>query len=87
MGKAGSVFPEPAAVVENLGRESLIYLDCQRHRSFDSESQDGYIAIQQSSQLAGCHGDRFAFGVSPTSFFVFDGNDETICFPQHSRHS
>ncbi len=80
-------FPGTAAVVENLGRESLIYLDCQRHSSFDSESQDGYIAIQQSSQLAGRHGDRFAFGVSPTSFFVFDGNDETICFPQHSRHS
>jgi multiple sugar transport system ATP-binding protein len=83
----GLRFSGTAAVVENLGRESLLYLDCPELRSFDSESQDGYFAIQQSSQISGRHGDDFTFHAPPSSLFVFDRNGRTVSFPDQTTHS
>ncbi len=83
----GLTFAGIARVVENLGRETLLYLDCPDLKTVDSESQEGYVAVQQSSQFTGRHGERFSFGVSADAFFVFDGDGNTVRFPSSTISS
>lgn len=70
-----------ARVVENLGRETLLYLDCPDLRTVDSESQEGYFAVQQPSQFESRHGEQFSFGIPAEALFVFHEDGQTLRFP------
>ncbi|NHT75723.1 multiple sugar transport system ATP-binding protein [Rhizobium sp. PP-F2F-G38] len=73
--------PARVAVVESLGRETLIYADAGNLRTFDSESQDGYLAAHRSSQVMLRPGDPLTLSIDPAAFYLFDRNGETLRFP------
>ncbi|PYE43002.1 multiple sugar transport system ATP-binding protein [Rhizobium sp. PP-F2F-G20b] len=72
--------PARVAVVESLGRETLIYADAGDLRTFDSESQDGYLAAHRSNQLMLRPGDPLMLSIDPAAFYLFDRNGETLRF-------
>ncbi|TCQ08799.1 multiple sugar transport system ATP-binding protein [Rhizobium sp. PP-F2F-G36] len=72
--------PARVAVVESLGRETLIYADAGALRTFDSESQDGYLAAHRSSQVMLRPGDPLTLSIDPAAFYLFDRNGETLRF-------
>ncbi|WDR02572.1 ABC transporter ATP-binding protein [Devosia algicola] len=74
------------AVIESLGRETLVYLDGGQVRATDSESHEGYFAVHRTRQITARHGDGLTVTVDPNAVFLFGPDDETIAFPQ-SHHS
>lgn len=67
-------------VIENLGRETLLYLDAGELRTFDSESNEGYFAVHSSRQVAARHGETLPISIDPASVFVFNANGTTQRF-------
>ena len=43
--------PARVAVIESLGRETLLYADAGALRAYDSESQEGFFAVHRSAQI------------------------------------
>ena len=68
------------SVVEQLGRETLIYLDAQIC-AFDSESAEGHFAIHRSRQIDARPGQILEFWAPPAAFHVFDSDDRAIRAP------
>ena len=64
-------------VVENLGRETLVYVDADQVRSVESESQDGYFAIHVPEQVRLSYGDTFTVSVPEDALYLFDANGKT----------
>ncbi|KQR69983.1 ABC transporter ATP-binding protein [Rhizobium sp. Leaf341] len=88
--RAGSAVPgritlqAHVAVLESLGRETLIYADAGTLQTYDSESQDGYLAVHRSSQ---CHmrpGDPLTLSIDPAAIYLFDRNGQTLRFATHA---
>ncbi len=73
--------PARVAVVEGLGRETLLYADAGDLKTFDSESQDGYLAAHRASQVMLRPGDPLTLSIDPAAFYLFDANDRTLRFP------
>ena len=73
------------AVVESLGRETLLYMDGRPLRAFDSESHEGYFAVHRTRQINARHGDPLRVGIDPQAVYLFDPSDRAIAWP--SRHS
>ncbi|MGQ7845888.1 ABC transporter ATP-binding protein [Granulosicoccus sp. 3-233] len=74
------------AVVESLGRDTLLYLDCDGVRAFDSESHEGYFAIHRSCQLPAVHGQNLQMAVDPRATYVFDSSGATCVYPLAPNH-
>jgi len=70
------------AVVESLGRETLLYVDAGPVRAFDSESHEGYFAVHRGRQVAARHGDHVPLAIDPAQVFVFDRDGRTLRIPQ-----
>jgi multiple sugar transport system ATP-binding protein len=69
------------AVIESLGRETLLYLDAGTLRAFDSESHEGHFAVHRTRQIAAAHGDPLTLGVDPRAVYLFDAQDRAIVWP------
>ena len=69
------------AVVESLGRETLLYLDAAPVRAFDSESLEGHFAIHRTRQIDARMGDALTVGIAPRSVYLFDADDRAIAWP------
>jgi multiple sugar transport system ATP-binding protein len=79
--EGGWVLDGSIAVIESLGRETLLYLDGGALRAHDSESHEGYFAVHRTRQIAARHGDRLRMGISPDAVYLFDGADRAIAWP------
>jgi multiple sugar transport system ATP-binding protein len=77
----GWVLGGRVAVVESLGRETLLYVDAAPLSTFDSESHEGYVAVHRSSQFAAAHGDAVRFAIRPEAAFLFTRDGRTVGFP------
>jgi multiple sugar transport system ATP-binding protein len=69
------------AVIENLGRETLLYLDAGVLRAFDSESHEGHFAVHRTRQIVAQHGDEITLGVDPRAVYLFDAKDRAVVWP------
>ncbi|WP_062212780.1 ABC transporter ATP-binding protein [Aureimonas sp. AU12] len=78
----GSRIRGTVAVIESLGRETLVYVDAGVLRSFDSESQDGYLAVHRSRQIDVKQGDPVTLTLDPETLFVFAPDGTTVRFPE-----
>jgi multiple sugar transport system ATP-binding protein len=72
-------------VVESLGRETLMYVDAGALRAFDSESHEGYFAVQRPSQVSAAYGDPITFTIDPTALFVFAEDGRSLRHPPVQR--
>ena len=77
----GWVLDGSIAVIESLGRETLLYLDGGPLRAWDSESHEGYFAVHRTRQIAARHGDRLRVGISPDAVYLFDAEGRAIGWP------
>lgn len=73
--------PGQVAIVESLGRETLLYVDCGAVRTVDSESHEGYVAVQQNRQIRLAIGEAFQVHLNPERLYLFDDQDRTILYP------
>jgi len=78
----GWVLNGTIAVIESLGRETLLYLNGGRLRAFDSESHEGYFAVHRTRQITARHGDPLRIGIDPRAVYLFDPSDQAIAWPQ-----
>ena len=69
------------AVIESLGRETLLYLNGGPLRAFDSESHEGYFAVHRNQQITARHGDPLRVGINPAAVYLFDAKDRAIAWP------
>ncbi len=69
------------AVIESLGRETLLYLDGGPLRAFDSESHEGYFAVHRTRQITARHSDKLRVGIDPDAVYLFDQFDRAIAWP------
>ena len=69
------------AVIESLGRETLLYLDAGPLRAFDSESHEGHFAVHRTRQINARHGDPLTLGIDPRAIYLFDSNGMAIAWP------
>ena len=76
--------PMSVALVESLGRETLIYLDGGDLRVVDGESSEGFIAVQLASQNPLNVGAPVSIGWDPASVYLFDAAGSRLATP-HSR--
>jgi multiple sugar transport system ATP-binding protein len=79
------------AVIESLGRETLLYADAGPLRAYDSESQEGFFAVHRSSQVVAAPGDPVTLSISPDAVYLFDRDGTTLRSPAagnatHSTH-
>lgn len=73
------------AIVENLGRETLVYADLAPLTAWDSESHEGYFAIHRTSQMAARHGDPITASIQAGAVFLF-AEDGTTLRGARTRH-
>ena len=76
--------PAKVAVIESLGRETLLYADAGAVQTVDSETQESFFAVHRSSQVVAHPGDAISLGVARDSVFLFDRTGRTIRFPEGS---
>jgi multiple sugar transport system ATP-binding protein len=69
------------AVIESLGRETLLYLDAGPLRAFDSESHEGHFAVHRTRQINARHGDPLTLGIDPRAIYRFYFNGMAIYWP------
>ena len=83
VGEAGE-WPVPAkvVVVESLGREALLYADAGPVRTFDSESQEGFLSVHRSAQITAAPGDAVTLSIPKHAVYLFDGQGQTLRFPE-----
>ena len=74
------------AVVESLGRDTLLYLNGGGIKAFDSESHEGYFAIHRTRQLQAVHGQQLQVAIDPGAAYVFDSSGKTCVFPLAPNH-
>jgi multiple sugar transport system ATP-binding protein len=72
--------PSRVAVVESLGRETLLYVDAAPLRATDAESHEGYLAVHRPSQLPYRAGDEISLSLDPAALLLFDRNGRTRRF-------
>jgi multiple sugar transport system ATP-binding protein len=73
--------PARVAVIESLGRETLLYADAGALRAYDSESQEGFFAVHRSSQIVAAPGDPITISISRDAVYLFDRNGNTLRYP------
>ena len=69
------------AVIESLGRETLLYLDAGAVRAFDSESHEGHFAVHRTRQITARLGDPLRLGLDPRAVYLFDASDRAVAWP------
>jgi multiple sugar transport system ATP-binding protein len=78
---AGLALDGRIAVIESLGRETLLYLEAAGLRAFDSESHEGHFAVHRTRQIAARQGEPLRLGVDPRAVYLFDAADRAIAWP------
>ncbi len=69
------------AVVESLGRETLLYVDAAPLRTVDGESQDGFLAVHRGQQVDARPGDPVRIGIDPRAIHLFGPDDRALAWP------
>lgn len=72
------------AVVESLGRETLLYVDASPLNTSDAESNDGYVAVHRGTQSVVPVGAPITLVADRRDIFVFDRAGPTITFAQRA---
>ena len=78
---SGWMLDGKVAVVESLGRETLLYLNGGPLKAFDSESHEGYFAVHRNQQIMARIGDTLRVGINPAAIYLFDAKDRAIGWP------
>ena len=73
--------PARVAVIESLGRETLLYVDADARRGFDSESQEGFFAVHRSAQIVAVPDDPVTLSISRDAVYLFDRDGHTLRYP------
>ncbi len=73
--------PGKIAVIESLGRETLLYVDAGGVRTLGEESDASLFAVHRHSQIEAKIGDVIDLGISGSAVFLFDATGRTIHFP------
>ena len=81
-GAGGIEIKGTTAVVENLGREALVYVDTGALRTFDSESQEGYVAVHRPYQVEARFGAPTSIRLDASRLYAFGPDGRTIAFPR-----
>jgi multiple sugar transport system ATP-binding protein len=76
--------PMRVALVESLGRETLLYLDGGAVRTVDSESAEGFVAVHLASQQPLRIDAGVGIGWSPSSLYLFDKAGRRLATPHHA---
>lgn len=76
--------PTKVALVESLGRETLLYLDNTALRTSQSESADGFIAVQLPSQHRLTLGDTVHIKIPRDLLYLFDADGNRLATPRTS---
>ncbi|TCL64154.1 ABC transporter ATP-binding protein [Rhizobium sp. BK251] len=84
-GQKGWTIDATVAVVESLGRETLMYVDAGALRAFDSESHEGYFAVHRPAQINAVYGDPISFTLDPAALFVFAKDGRSLRHPPVQR--
>ena len=82
LGHGDIVVPARIAMIESLGRETLIYLDGGSFKTSDSESQDGYFSAYVPSQTLADRSARMDIRIDPDALHVFDADGRIL---RHAR--
>jgi multiple sugar transport system ATP-binding protein len=77
----GWILDGKIVVIESLGRETLLYVDGNPLRAYDSESHEGYFAVHRTRQIVAQHGDAVRVGITPDAVYLFDDNGRAIAWP------
>ena len=77
----GGALPMKVALVESLGRETLLYLDGEEVRNTESDAADGFIAVQLASQHRVNLGETVFIGWSPQSQYLFNAEGRRLSTP------
>lgn len=80
--KLGGEVGASVALVESLGRETLLYLDGGPLKTVDSESSDGFIAVHLPSQHMHKIADDVQIGWDPSSLYLFDSAGRRLGTPE-----
>jgi multiple sugar transport system ATP-binding protein len=75
------------AVLESLGRETLLYIGGGALRSVDSKLQEGFFAVHRTRQIAARHGDPVRVRIKPGAIYLFDSRGRAIAWPDHHSHA
>ncbi|MGJ8609818.1 MAG: ABC transporter ATP-binding protein [Octadecabacter sp.] len=86
-GEAGWSMDTKVAVVESLGRETILYVDAGQLRAFDSESHDGYFAVYRSAQMSLGHGAALSLTIPPRSVYLFSKSGRAISWPAYASQA
>ena len=71
------------ALVESLGRETLLYLDAGELRTVDSESAEGFVTVHLPSQQPLGIDAPVGIGWSPASLYLFDDAGRRLATPRN----
>ena len=77
----GGTLATKVALVESLGRETLLYLDGGVVKNTESDAADGFIAVQLASQHRVSLGETVAIDWSPQSQYLFDAEGRRLSSP------
>ncbi|EAR52044.1 probable ABC transporter, ATP-binding protein [Oceanicola granulosus HTCC2516] len=77
----GGALELSVALVESLGRETLLYLEGGGLRTVDSESAEGFVAVQLPSQHQLRVGEPVKVGWDPASLYLFDDSGRRLATP------
>ncbi|PRY22173.1 carbohydrate ABC transporter ATP-binding protein (CUT1 family) [Aliiruegeria haliotis] len=80
LGEGDISFNLKARVVENLGRETLIYGTPENFRSCDGDAEDGDIVVQYPRQYDAAAGQTLTVGMPLDAFYIFDSDGRTRSF-------
>jgi len=72
------------AVVESLGRETMIYADASPLCAYDSESAEGFFAVHRASQIQVKPGESLSFSIVAEAVYLFDRDDRALRHPAMS---
>ncbi|WP_323765840.1 ABC transporter ATP-binding protein [Marinovum sp.] len=84
-GEPGWSMDTRVAVVESLGRETIVYVDAGELRAFDSESHEGYFAVYRSAQLSLGHGEALGLTIPARSVYLFAESGTTLAWPDSAE--
>lgn len=83
-GEPGWTMDTKVAVIESLGRETILYVDAGQLRAFDSESHEGYFAVYRSAQMSLGHGAALSLTIPPRAVYLFSQSGKALAWPAYT---
>lgn len=69
------------SVIENLGRETLLYANAAPVKTLDPDSKEALFSVHRSNQTSAQIGDEISLGIPQEAVFLFNEAGQTISYP------